>query len=77
MKRKPNDKTGFWFPAKRHGWGWGPPVAWQGWVVLIAYLVLMILGAESWRGHMLHGFAPLYFGFLTVIFVAIVGYKGE
>ena len=27
-----NDK--YWFPAKRYGWGWGPPNNWQGWVVL-------------------------------------------
>lgn len=30
-----------WFPAKRYGWGWGLPVAWQGWVVLLAYGVLL------------------------------------
>ena len=27
-----------WFTAKRFGWGWGLPCAWQGWVVLAAYL---------------------------------------
>jgi hypothetical protein len=26
-----------WFPAKRYGWGWGAPVTWQGWCVLLAY----------------------------------------
>ena len=35
-----------WFPAKDYGWGWGPPVAWQGWVVLAVYLALVVLG--SW-----------------------------
>jgi hypothetical protein len=33
----------YWFPAKRYGWGWGPPCSWQGWVVLILYLVAMTL----------------------------------
>ena len=28
----------FWFPAKRYGWGWGPPTKWQGWLVLTMYL---------------------------------------
>lgn len=28
-----------WFKAKRYGWGW-VPCAWQGWLVLVAYLVL-------------------------------------
>ena len=34
----------YWFPAKRYGWGWGPPVTWQGWLVLIACLLLLLLG---------------------------------
>jgi len=28
----------FWFPAKRFGWGWGPPTKWRGWAVLAASL---------------------------------------
>jgi CHASE2 domain-containing sensor protein len=31
-----------WFPAKRYGWGWGPPSTWQGWVVLGAAVVLEV-----------------------------------
>jgi hypothetical protein len=27
-----------WFPAKRYGWGWGPPVRWQGWAVIAGWL---------------------------------------
>ncbi len=34
----------YWFPAKRYGWGWGPPITWQGWLVLIAALLLWFLG---------------------------------
>ena len=33
-----------WFPAKRYGWGWGLPVAWQGWLVLAGYFLLAISG---------------------------------
>jgi hypothetical protein len=29
----------YWFPAKRYGWGWGPPNTWQGWIVLIFYIL--------------------------------------
>ena len=25
----------YWFPAKRYGWGWGFPITWQGWIVLV------------------------------------------
>lgn len=34
----------YWFPAKRYGWGWGLPSAWQGWVVFLTYLALIIAG---------------------------------
>ena len=37
-------KSDLWFPAKRYGWGWGFPIAWQGWIVLLAY-VTVVLGA--------------------------------
>jgi hypothetical protein len=32
-----------WFPAKRYGWGWGPPVKWQGWVALFVFLGIVLL----------------------------------
>jgi hypothetical protein len=35
-----NEKR-IWFPAKRYGWGWGLPCAWQGWVVLVVWLGLL------------------------------------
>ncbi len=34
-------KPGIWFPAKKYGWGWGLPCAWQGWVVMLIYLGLV------------------------------------
>ncbi|MGH8461101.1 MAG: hypothetical protein ACRESS_05800 [Stenotrophobium sp.] len=41
---KPEPKT-FWFPAKRYGWGWGPPNCWQGWAVIVLYAALLMAGA--------------------------------
>ena len=35
----------YWFPAKRHGWGWGLPSVWQGWAVLAVYFALLASGA--------------------------------
>jgi hypothetical protein len=32
----------YWFPAKRYGWGWGPPTAWQGWAVLAVWIVVLL-----------------------------------
>jgi len=34
----------YWFPAKRYGWGWGPPVTWQGWVVMLIWFALLCGG---------------------------------
>ena len=39
------DQKQYWFPAKTFGWGWGLPCAWQGWVVLAAFLALVGLAA--------------------------------
>ena len=33
-----------WFKAKTHGWGWGRPTAWQGWVAYGAYIVAVVAG---------------------------------
>lgn len=38
-------KSSYWFPAKRYGWGWGLPSTWQGWVVLGAYFALLATSA--------------------------------
>src|SRR5689334_6531628 len=35
------DEKTVWFAAKRYGWGWGLPCAWQGWVVLAVWLALL------------------------------------
>jgi hypothetical protein len=35
-----------WFPAKKYGWGWGLPCAWQGWVVFAIFVVLLCLAGS-------------------------------
>lgn len=37
----------YWFPAKRYGWGWGPPRTWQGWLVIAVFVILLALGAVA------------------------------
>jgi hypothetical protein len=32
----------YWFPAKTYGWGWGPPVRWQGWAVLAVFILTLV-----------------------------------
>jgi hypothetical protein len=34
-----------WFAPKRYGYGSGPPISWQGWVLTIAFVVgVAVLG---------------------------------
>jgi len=69
--------TRYWFPAKRYGWGWGLPVAWQGWAVLAAHLVLLILGfALIDLNTNALGFL-LYVGAITAALLAVCWLKGE
>ncbi len=67
----------YWFGAKRYGWGWGLPTSWEGWVVLVAYCVLMFLAAVLMPVNR----QPLAFFLTTMLLsgllVAICWVKGE
>ncbi len=67
----------YWFPAKRYGWGWGPPRTWQGWIVLAAYFALIAAGALlllPTRGPVAF---VLYTLFPTAALTAVCWIKGE
>ncbi|MBR0726345.1 hypothetical protein [Bradyrhizobium manausense] len=66
----------YWFPAKRYGWGWGPPITWQGWATLVAFLILIAIGAALIPTHTLVGFIA-YAVVLTVLFAGVCWWKGE
>lgn len=72
-----SDRPAFWFGVKRYGYGWGLPVRWQGWAVLIAYFALLSLGIYFFGpgAHELSFF--LYFVALSAALVAIIVAKGE
>lgn len=77
MSMPPNDKK-IWFRAKRYGWGWGLPCAWQGWVVMMGFIVLIVAGAIVWGGEE----AGLWYwiGYvmgLTAILIVVCAVKGE
>ncbi|TDJ47246.1 MAG: hypothetical protein E2O51_01380 [Gammaproteobacteria bacterium] len=40
----PDENRPYWFSAKTFGFGWVLPAAWQGWAVLLAYVVLFVAG---------------------------------
>jgi hypothetical protein len=37
------DDEDYWFEPKRYGYGGGMPVAWQGWALIGAYTVALLL----------------------------------
>ncbi|AXK67163.1 hypothetical protein [Burkholderia sp. IDO3] len=57
-----------WFPAKRYGWGWGLPVAWQGWVVLLLFVIGIIASAWLVPPHR----SPVAYGACIVALVALL-----
>ena len=66
----------YWFPAKRYGWGWGPPCAWQGWVVVVAWILALALGLV-----LLRRASPLgtgaFIGAMSVLLILICWLTGE
>ena len=67
----------YWFPAKRYGWGWGLPSAWQGWVVLVAYFALVIGGVPFIQVIRGNGIYTAYVAGLTALLLVICWLKGE
>jgi hypothetical protein len=72
-----NEEPRYWFPAKRYGWGWGLPTAWQGWAIFAAYFALVGAGALF----LLPSRGPIVFVLyciaLSLVLVAICWSKGE
>ena len=67
----------YWFSAKTHGWGWGLPARWQGWVtygvaasLLIAVFFLFPPARE-----------PVNFmlgtGLIALVLITVCWLKGE
>jgi hypothetical protein len=66
----------YWFPAKRYGWGWGPPVTWQGWAVLVVWLLAFVGGVRYFAYR--HGGPHVAFACAMVIVLLLICYlKGE
>ena len=78
MTRNPRQgsEDRYWFPAKRYGWGWGPPTKWQGWAVLIVWFAATATAALLLMPTHLVGF--LIFNLVMVVLLLFICYaKGE
>jgi uncharacterized membrane protein YhaH (DUF805 family) len=78
MARNPRQgrENRYWFPAKRYGWGWGPPTMWQGWAVLIVWFAAIAIAALLLLPA--HLVAFLIFNLIMVVLLLFICYaKGE
>jgi hypothetical protein len=66
-----------WFPAKRYGWGWGMPSVWQGWVMLAAFVILMLIGSFLFPPSAGLGAYLAYVAVLCGLLIGICWLKGE
>jgi len=58
-----------WFAPKRYGFGSGPPISWQGWLVTLVYAAAMVGAAVLLRNNrlqMIAVFVPLTAVFLII-----------
>ena len=67
----------YWFPAKRYGWGWGPPRTWQGWLVLVAFFILLAVGVIVFLPKQQLGIFIVYTAVLVALLMAVCYLKGE
>jgi len=67
----------YWFPAKKIGWGWGPPATWQGWVATGLYVLLFAAGALFWRPDRQLPAFLLWSILVSALFVAVCWMTGE
>jgi hypothetical protein len=77
VQAEPNAEPKYWFPAKRYGWGWGIPCAWQGWVILAAFAVLLIIGSVVLPPGRQPGSYFVYVAVLCGLLIGVCRLKGE
>ena len=72
------DDKRYWFPVRpaRNGWGWGLPRAWQGWAILLGFLILLI-GGVVWLAPYGELIVAGYGCVMGGLLVGIVAWKGE
>ena len=66
----------YWFAAKRYGWGWGLPTAWQGWVVLIAWTSIVVGLSPGLAAHHPAAFVAMII-VMSALLIGICYAKGE
>lgn len=60
--------SSLWFPAKRYGWGWGPPIRWQGWAFLLLWLIAFFSGID----YLIPRHSWLHVAFIAALVILLV-----
>jgi CHASE2 domain-containing sensor protein len=66
-----------WFPAKRYGYGWSFPNRWQGWAVLAAWALLIVVGTILLRPDRHPMAYVVYDTTVSAALVVVIVAKGE
>jgi hypothetical protein len=72
-----SDRSRYWFRAKRYGFGWGVPTAWQGWAVYLLWFCLLLAGERWLRSAQGDAVFGGYAVLLVVLLLAVGWWKGE
>jgi hypothetical protein len=71
-----SDPKAYWFRAKRYGWGWGLPLTWQGWVVMVVWVGMVIPGS-IWLSRTNIPLFAVFMATMVIVLAAICYLKGE
>lgn len=71
------EPAAYWFPAKTYGWGWGLPVTWQGWVVLVVYAAVLIAAGFLFNPGREPGKFAACVAIASAVLIGICWLKGE
>ena len=66
-----DNPEGYWFKAKLYGWGWDP-AKWQGWLVLILFVVFLAWSAFGLPSEGVPSNAQLAWFFVKTVFAVFV-----
>jgi hypothetical protein len=64
-----SDDKSYWFGGKRYLLGWGVPVRWQGWAVLVAFVAAELIGPLFFPQH---GNSMLYSVYSAAVIAAFL-----
>jgi hypothetical protein len=67
----------YWFPAKTYGWGWGLPSSWQGWLVIAAFIALLVAGSFAFPPRAALGPYLAYTAVLCGLLIGVCWLTGE